>query len=183
MNSQLEIRTVPLEGAGKAIEGYAVRWGVKSSPLPMGAGRTFTEMVERGAFTASLAHRRQALLWSHDPTRPLATVRAGTLILTEDAEGLRFHADLPDTSDGRDARVMVEDGILDQMSFGFMVRRDSWRGSERTLHTADLAEISLVHDPAYPATNAAIRSFQASANLDRRTALRLRLWRSLRAKR
>ena len=176
--SLLETRTVTLDS--RKLEGYAVRWNVWSQPLPMSGGRNFTEQVAPGAFSASLQTRGQALLWSHDHTRPLATIRSGSLELVEDAEGLRFKAALPDTSDGRDARALVEDGVMDQLSFGFRATRDTWAGSKRTLLQVDLIEISLVHDPAYPETSAALRSFSAAFRPDRRTALRLRLWRSMR---
>ncbi len=174
--ADLETRSVQLDA--RAIEGYAVVWNSRSLALPLGNGKSFTELVAPGAFTSSLATRSQALLWEHDRSRPLATVRAGTLELAEDGTGLRFKADLPDTNDGRDARTMVEDGILDQLSFGFRVERDTWHGAERTIHAAELIEISLVHDPAYPDTSAVLRSLSHAA-ASRLVAMRLRHWRQL----
>ena len=84
-------------GAGRRFSGYAATFDSDSEPLP------FIERIAPGAFTRSLASGFNAKLYvDHDTGRLLATTRAGTLRLTEDARGLRVDADLPDTSDGRD---------------------------------------------------------------------------------
>jgi len=74
--------------------------------------------------------------------------------LSEDARGLKVTATLPDTTLGRDIAELVRTGVVDSMSFGFSVRKDSWSkdGSTRYLEDVSLYEVSLVSTPAYEAT-------------------------------
>jgi hypothetical protein len=84
--------------------------------------------------------------------------------LAEDAKGLKVIAKLPDTQAGRDAAVLLKRGDVSAMSFGFRVPEggDSWSadGSERSLNSVRLHEVSIVAFPAYPATDgqAGVRS-------------------------
>jgi HK97 family phage prohead protease len=120
-----------------------------SEPLP------FTEIIERGAFKKSLASRNDVkMLWNHDSSAVLASTSSGTLSLVEDERGLKVTAVLPDTSVGRDARELISKGIVDAMSFGFSVVRDTWSpdGSTRTLKSVRLHEVSVVAWPAYTST-------------------------------
>jgi hypothetical protein len=98
----------------------------------------------------------------------LASKRSGTLRLEEDEYGLRFEADLPDTTAARDLRELMRTGIVSTMSFGFTIARggDRWSadGSERTLTAINVHEVSVVTGfPAYPQTTAAVRSLEAIA--------------------
>jgi HK97 family phage prohead protease len=105
------------------------------------------------------------MLWNHDAGEPLASTRSGTLKLSEDNIGLRVEAKLPETTRGRDLAVLLRDGIIDKMSFGFNVIKDSWStdGTERTLNSVRLFEVSVVTWPAYQATEASVRSYDALA--------------------
>jgi HK97 family phage prohead protease len=93
----------------------------------------------------------------------LGRVKAGTLRLWEDDQGLAFEITPPDTSDGRDAVTLISRGDVDQMSFGFNVALDGDQWSEddagmpvRTLTRVNLMEVSPVTWPAYTATSAGI---------------------------
>jgi uncharacterized protein len=136
---------------GMSFSGYAAVFNSDSQPLP------FTERIAPGAFRGSLRNRNDIkLLWNHETGQPLASTRAGNLRLTEDDRGLYVEATLPQTSVGRDASVLIRDGIVDSMSFGFTVARggDEWSadGSTRTLTKISLHEVSIVSFPAYTAT-------------------------------
>lgn len=154
--SKLETRTNPMEfevredgDGGLHFEGYAAIFDSPSEPLP------FTERIARGAFERSIKARNDIkLLWNHDSGQPLASTRSSTLRLYEDERGLRVEAELAPTQLGRDIAVLTRTKVVDSMSFGFSVIRDSWNddGSERTLHSVRLHEVSLVSFPAYPAT-------------------------------
>jgi hypothetical protein len=105
----------------------------------------------------------------------LGSLRAGTLRLTEDNHGLRVEADLPDTQLGRDTATLLRRGDISSMSFGFTVPSggDSWNtdGTERTLKSVRLFEVSIVGMPAYTATSASVRAYdvvakRASVNVD-----------------
>jgi HK97 family phage prohead protease len=144
--NHIELRA---EGDGRSFTGYAALFDQPSLPLP------FTEYVKPGAFKRSLQSRnRMMLLWNHDTSNPLASTRNGSLQMVEDARGLKVTATLPDTTLGRDIAELVRTGVVDSMSFGFSVKRDSWSqdGQTRYLEDVSLYEVSLVSTPAYEAT-------------------------------
>ena len=100
------------------------------------------------------------LLINHEGL-PLARTKNGTLLLTEDEVGLRFEAELPDTTEARDLWTLVQRGDVDQMSFAFRVIRQKWNQdrTERTLTEVSLADgdVSVVTYPAYPTTSVEAR--------------------------
>lgn len=143
-----------LRTAGRRIEGYAATFGTEAN---LGS---FRERIEPGAFRSALAGDVLALL-DHDPGKVLGRTRTGTLQLREDAKGLAFGLDVPDTQAGRDVLALAERGDLGGMSFGFTVPvgGDAWTGNTRTLRTIGLREISVVSAwPAYEGTEVALRS-------------------------
>jgi HK97 family phage prohead protease len=137
---------------GMTFEGYAAIFDSPSEPLP------FIERIKRGAFNRSLTKARNdiKLLWNHDTSAVLGSTRAGTLKLVEDNRGLKVTATLPNTTQGRDAAVLLKRGDVDSMSFGFSVPAggDDWNedGSERVLKSVRLHEVSIVAFPAYTST-------------------------------
>jgi len=146
-HTKFEIRA---EGDGMSFEGYAALFNSDSEPLP------FIERIAPGAFKRSLQGRhRMMLLWNHDTSNPLASNRNGSLRLQEDNIGLKVSATLPNTTLGRDVAELVRTGVIDAMSFGFEVKKDSWSadGKVRTLEEVALLETSLVSFPAYEGTS------------------------------
>lgn len=155
--SKLETRHIPAElevretETGMSFSGYAAIWDSPSEPLP------FTERIQRGAFNRSIRSRNDIkMLWNHDSGEILGSTRAGSLTLTEDDKGLRVSAELPNTTRGRDVAELLRRGDVDSMSFGFTVPKggDEWSadGSERTLKSVRLLEVSVVPWPAYQST-------------------------------
>jgi uncharacterized protein len=146
--SEFEVRE---DGDGMTFTGYAAVFNSASEPLP------FIERIAPGAFRRSLRDRSDIkLLWNHETGSVLGSTRAGTLKLYEDERGLKVEARLANTSVGRDAAELIRRGDVDSMSFGFTVPRggDEWNedGSERTLKSVRLFEVSVVAFPAFPAT-------------------------------
>jgi HK97 family phage prohead protease len=140
---------------GMTFTGYAAVFNSDSVPLP------FTERIAPGAFKRSLQSRNEVkLLWNHDAGEPLASVRGGTLKLTEDERGLKVEATLANTTRGRDVSELIRSKTVDSMSFGFSVIKDSWSGDVRTLQAVRLFEVSIVSSPAYEGTagTVAVRS-------------------------
>jgi hypothetical protein len=88
--------------------------------------------------------------------------------LVEDSRGLKVTATLPQTSRGRDVAELLRAKIIDSMSFGFNVIKDSWAsdGKTRTLESVRLFEVSIVSFPAYEATTAQVRSGNQTINPD-----------------
>jgi HK97 family phage prohead protease len=161
---QPEIRTnsvdfeVRAEGDGMTFTGYA---SVFNSPSEDLGG--FVEYVAPGAFKRSLQSRNEVkLLWNHDAGEPLASLRGGTMQLVEDERGLKVTAQLPQTSRGKDVAELLRTNVIDSMSFGFNVIKDSWSrdGQTRTLESVRLFEVSIVSFPAYESTTAQVRSQQ-----------------------
>jgi HK97 family phage prohead protease len=164
-----EVRTnsvdfeVRAEGDGMTFTGYA---SVFNSPSQDLGG--FIEYVAPGAFKRSLQSRNEVkLLWNHDAGEPLASLRGGSMQLVEDERGLKVTASLPQTSRGRDVAELLRTKVIDSMSFGFNVIKDTWSrdGQTRTLDSVRLFEVSIVSFPAYESTTAQVRS-QPTINPD-----------------
>jgi len=151
---------------GMTFTGYA---SVFNSPSEDLGG--FVEYVAPGAFSRSLKSRSEVkLLWNHDTGEPLASMRGGTLKLYEDERGLKVTAKLPNTTRGRDVAELIRTGVVDSMSFGFNVMKDSWSrdGATRTLESVRLFEVSVVSWPAYTSTagTVSVRSLDSTINAD-----------------
>lgn len=147
-STKFEVRE---DADGMTFEGYAAVFNSASEPLP------FIERIAPGAFKRTLRERSDVkLLWNHDSNHPLASTRAGSLKLTEDSRGLKVEARLANTQAGRDAAELIRSNVVDAMSFGFTVPEGGaeWNenGTERTLKSVRLFEVSIVPWPAYPST-------------------------------
>lgn len=146
------------DGIGTAA-GYAVLWNNRTD-----IGGWWTEQFAPGCFTQSLTAGDVVALHSHDDARPVGRRSRGTLRLNEDQRGLAFENDLPDTNDGRDLKVQLDRGDIEGMSFRFRARREEWDETVepplRTIHEADLIEITYTAFPAYPDTEAGMRSLE-----------------------
>lgn len=158
-----------VKAKGRKLVGYAAVFGQETRISD------FTEVIRPGAFAGALAANQDILaLMDHDSAKVLGRTRSGTLRLEEDAHGLRFEIDIPDTQIGRDVLTMAERGDVGGMSFGFIVPKggDDWQGSTRTLTNIGIYEISVVSAfPAYSGTVVQARSKQARTNFDMRLAL------------
>ncbi len=148
------------------ITGYALRFNERSVDLgkfvevllPSMAARTVREVRDK---TADLV-----LFNGHDSSRLLARVSAGTLAIYLEPRGLRFTANLPATSDGRDVGELVRRGDLRGASFAFRTITDRWHdeGGQlvRYVEDARIHEISVVALPAYPTTSVQLASRSTS---------------------
>lgn len=97
------------DGQDGTFGGYACRYGKRDS-----YGTTF----HPGVFRKGVDRRDYALLFMHDPTRPVGTFRA-----EERDDHLWIEGRYDDTVSGRDARVMARSGSAPELSVGF-VRTD-----------------------------------------------------------
>ena len=143
------------------LSGYAAVFNDASVPLP------FRERIAPGAFRKTLSETPDVRLLINHEGLPLARTKNNTLALTEDEVGLRFDAELPDTSEARDLYTLIERGDVDQMSFAFRVIRQKWNAdrTERTLTEVSLSDgdVSVVTYPAYPTTTVEAREHLANA--------------------
>ncbi|MHA6641341.1 HK97 family phage prohead protease [Mesorhizobium sp. A623] len=156
------------DASGKmTVTGYAAVFGEIAD-----IGGWFQEVVARGAFTNTLRTSDVRAYFDHDTGRVLGRLSAGTLRCEEDDKGLRVEIDLPDTTDGRDVKTLVERGDVSGMSFRFETVRQEWDEivdpPKRTLLEVRLGEVSIVSEPAYDGTSVALRSLDAARNEARR---------------
>jgi HK97 family phage prohead protease len=155
------IETREAEDGAMRLSGYAAVFNDASVPLP------FSERIAPGAFRKTLSETPDVRLLINHEGLPLARTKNGTLTLSEDEVGLRFDADLPDTSEARDLWTLIQRGDVDQMSFAFRVIRQKWSAdrTERTLTEVSLADgdVSVVTYPAYPTTSVEAREHLANA--------------------
>lgn len=137
------------------LAGYAAVFHDASVPLP------FVERIAPGAFRKTLSEQPDVRLLINHEGLPLARTKNGTLVLSEDEVGLRFEAELPETTEARNLWTLIQRGDVDQMSFAFRVIRQKWNSdrTERTLTEVSLADgdVSVVTYPAYPTTTVEAR--------------------------
>jgi len=150
------------------IRGHAAVFNKLS--LPLGG---FRERIRPGAFTKTIKEADVRALWNHDRNFVLGRTKSKTLELREDAKGLFFEAQPPDTSWARDVMVTMERGDVDQASFAFRVIREEWsnEGDEtketiRELIEVELRDVSPVTFPAYTQTDAKTRSVLDELGID-----------------
>ncbi|GGM78404.1 hypothetical protein GCM10012275_56270 [Longimycelium tulufanense] len=102
--------------------------------------------------------------FNHSADQLLGRLSSGTLRLSTDTRGGRYEIDLPNTNAGRDVAELLRRGDLRGSSFRFATPSggDSWEERdghlERTLHRFTVMDVGPVTTPAYPDTEAALRS-------------------------
>lgn len=149
----------------KTIEGYALLFNSPSKDLG-----GFVEVIDPKALDG-VNLNDVIMLDQHDYSKPLASVKAGTLKLDTDEKGLHFTATLDDSvSYANDAYANVKSGNVDSMSFRFDVddggdefTKDDQGNVTRTIkQVKDLFEVSTVTIPAYDDSNVQVdkRSYE-----------------------
>ena len=157
------------------IEGY---FAVFDSEYPLWEGAS--EIVAPGAFTSSLGGDIRALI-NHDSSLVLGRTKAGTLTLRQDERGLWGSIKINrDDVDAMNLYARVQRGDVDQCSFGFDIKRETFvdlgDGKCRwEIEEVDpLYEVSVCTFPAYTETSVSARK-QDLAEIEKRRA---EAWRS-----
>jgi len=157
------------------LTGYAAVFNSRSVDLG-----GFVEVIRPGAFARSLREFPDVLaLVEHDTNRVLARTTNSTLTIAEDERGLRFDLEPADTTYGRDIVELVRRGDVYGASFRFRVfpggasLDTSTTPAIRTLTSVQLSEVSIVVNPAYPATDVNVRHVVDAANRNAMARLRL----------
>jgi HK97 family phage prohead protease len=122
----------------------------------------FVEQVHPKAFDPSKGYGWPDVVARHNHRELVGTVKAGTLELRVDRQGLAYEVELPASPGGDDLLELVRRGDVDQSSFAFIVRADQWDVSEqgypmRTLTDVQLVDVAPVDSAAYPETTAGLR--------------------------
>ena len=153
-----EVRAIE-EQEKMTIEGYAV---VFDEPTDLG----YIEVIERGALD-NCDMSDVCLKYNHeDTTLIMARTRNKSLQLSVDEHGLKIYADLIDTQSNRDIYKSIQAGLLDKMSFAFIVSDANWdtvngRDVRRIKGIEKLFDVSVVDVPAYDQTEVYARSREA----------------------
>lgn len=153
------------------IDGYVNAVERLSKPLKDRLG-TFVERIKAGAFKRALESADDVrLLINHDWLRDMGGLKDGNLDLSEDAIGLRAHAEITDSKTVAD----VKSGKIQfrGWSFGF-TDREVEQGEEngltvRNVKDLNLYEVSLIDRsrvPAYDGTLVAVRSADDSERVN-----------------
>jgi len=163
LSMEKEVRCFDVElrvtdGEKPHIQGHAAVFNQWSEDLG-----GFREKIRPGAFKKTLKESDVRALFNHDANYVLGRNKAGTLTLAEDDTGLAIDIDPPDTTWASDLKVSMQRGDVNQMSFGFQTVKDEWNNEdkkniERELVEVRLFDVSVVTYPAYPQTNAQVRS-------------------------
>lgn len=155
-----EVRAVEEPNPDKmVIEGYAI---VFDEPTDIG----YVEVIESGALD-ECDMSDVCLKYNHeDNCLIMARTRNKSLQLTVDDHGLKVYAELIDTSSNRDIYKSIQAGLLDKMSFAFIVRDAVWetiegRDVRKITGIEKLFDVSVVDVPAYEQTEVYARSKEA----------------------
>lgn len=139
-------------GDGRTVRGILVPWDqptrVRDAFGP-NAGRVevYTEAVERGAFDTAIANPRRVKFLSHHQrnVNPLGAAR----LLRNDGAGLYGELPVSRTQAGDEALELINDGVLDAFSVGFIPGTSRMDGNVYLRTSAELQEASVVTFPAY----------------------------------
>ena len=157
-----EIRTSEEDNV-MLIEGYAVKFNEEA--LIGTEEHGFKEIIVPTALDEANM-KDVPLKYNHqDNFLVLARTRNKSLELEIDEVGLKIKATLIDTQSNRDIYKMVQNGLLEKMSFAFTVKEQTWdRSGEipyRTILKIDrLYDVSIVDVPAYEGTSVYARSLE-----------------------
>lgn len=142
----------------------------------------YTEDVMAGAGAASLARADLdvPLVLAHDSLRRIARTTNGTLELREDETGLAVDAPALDARDVDVAYIVpkLRSGLVDEMSFRFMITQGSWSPdwTEYHIESYDIhrGDVAIVGYGANPHTSGSGLRSQELPRLEELTEARLR---------
>jgi HK97 family phage prohead protease len=121
----------------------------------------YKEIISRDAFN-NCDMSDCVLKYNHnDSALILARTRNKSIEFTIDTKGLLMRAKLIDTTNNKDIYKMVQEGLLDKMSFKFSVAEEKWdyETDTRTILAFErLFDVSIVDFPAYEGTEIFARS-------------------------
>lgn len=117
------------EQESRTIEGYALKFGVRSQLLfDMWRGDPYFEVLEAGSVSADMLNEQDIrLTMFHDRQIILGRSKngVGTLSYEVDGEGVKFVCEMPHTPDGDTALELVKRGDIDGCSFIYSTDEDS----------------------------------------------------------
>lgn len=165
MNKEIRLSEIQLnnENNEMVLEGYAIVFNKET--LIGDEKRGFIEAIDKNAL-AQTQMKDVPLKYNHqDNFLVIARTRNESLTLMVDEVGLKVRAKLLDTASNQDIYKMVQNGLLDKMSFAFSVKEQTWDRSgeipKRMIKSIErLYDVSIVDTPAYEDTSIYARSLE-----------------------
>lgn len=165
---QAEMRALDNETDEMIIEGYPI---IFNSPATHG----WTEIIDERALD-NTDMTDVPLKYNHDDSHLImARTRNNSLELKKDEKGLYMRATLIDTQSNKDIYKSIKSGLLDKMSFAFIVDKDEYdydTDTRKILSIEKLFDVSVVDMPFYDATSVYARGLEASDFEEKRQQLR-----------
>lgn len=164
-NELAQARMVEEDGK-RYIEGYGIVFNQESRVL----GGWFVERILPESVERALEFEDITVDSHHIEYNLLGRKKSGTATFTVDEVGVKYRAEIPNTTYGNDIAELVKRGDIDGSSFVFTIGSDGdeWRQIEkegmeiweRTVkNMGRIFSMGPVVTPAYPQTTAAMRSF------------------------
>ncbi len=120
----------------------------------------FCEVYLPGCFADSLKNDDPLILHTHNIESILGCKSAGTARFSDEADGLHYEVDLPDTQIARDLRVSMERGDIKGSSAAFFIDQYRWENRAgvrtRVIEKARLVEGGPHGFAAYSSSSAAV---------------------------
>ena len=135
---------------GNKASGYCILWGKKSFIPALGKYESF----KKGSL--KIPKQGVPLYLQHDPKKPLANSKSGTLKFSETEKGLFFEAELPQSA--KLEKELVARGDLAGSSLSFVCQKENLSGGHREIESALIDELSLVCRPAHEGTEVTLRN-------------------------
>lgn len=167
-----EYRSLEENEDSRIVEGYALVFNSESEDMG------FIEVIDRSSITQELVNNCDVFAkFNHDDDKILARSRngVGSLQLTVDERGLKYHFEAPNNELGNSLLEYLKRGDINQSSFAFAISDEpdaqEWRkeGGKvyRTIRKiAYIFDVSPVWTPAYTATSCSKREMDYMNELD-----------------
>ena len=104
------------------------------------------DIIVKGAFDKTLATKASQvkILWQHEQDTPIGK----PMLMRTDETGLYVEGKISDTSYGKDAKILMKDGVITSMSIGFIANEVDYNSDGiRLIKELELIEFSLVTYP------------------------------------
>lgn len=119
------------KGINEGFQDTDLKQGIVSGYFAMFGNKDLDgDIIEKGAFTKTIQERGPngkgliKMLLDHDRTKAVAKIN----LLEEDSKGLRYEAKIGTHALGVDFMKMVESGLINQHSFGFIPIKEMYDG-------------------------------------------------------
>lgn len=154
----VELSNFSLDDEKFAVDGYATTFDV-----PYDFVGNVKECIRSSAIDGDTDLSDVIFQFNHKDM-VMARIKNGTLQLSKDAHGLKVHAELGGTRQGRDLYEAIKNGLIDRMSWGFKVAPDGWdfdrvNRISYVNKVTKVFDVSAVSKPANQDTEISARSY------------------------